>query len=669
MRGQADTSDRIQEASLTPGQNGGGSARTMDQELRNALRRNVNALRELLEQNALEQLEGTYGILATGKVQPVKQYPHLEASPELRRRREEIIAAIEHDRENLSCEDRGAAAVEKFAREAAFTLLNRLAALKLMERRKLVPECVSRGTESTGFREFREVAPLVAQSPPDGGYRLFLELLFDDVASEVRVLFDRTLPPSHIFPEPPLLKRVLEKLNDDSIAPVWDHDETLGWVYQYFTPEELRKQTRKEARSGPRNSYELSFLNQFYTPDYVVRFLAENTLGRLWWEMNRSTSLRERDFLVYRHGEEPTPREPLDPRELRILDPACGSGHFLHYCFELLQVIYREAYENDHPAGEGLRRDYPDRDAFDRAVPRLILAHNLWGIDIDLRATQITALSLYLRAKRAHADAVVRRVNAVLAAPMPGERAIFDEFLATLQGRPDAEVLEKLLGQIWSELRLAAEAGSLLKAESVIRDAIDMIRNQLPSQRELDEMPQLALDDARVVRWKQAEMRLDVPNTEEFWLRTEQEILRLLADYASGAGAGGITRQLFADDAAHGVAFLDALMQRYDVVLMNPPFGAASVPSKKYIDETYPRTKNDLYAAFVERGLELLSSGGYLGAITSRTGFFLSSYQKWREEILLRETNIIAFADLGAGVLDTAMVETAAYALQKVTES
>src|SRR5690606_32342605 len=149
------------------------------------------------------------------------------------------------------------------------------------------------------------LAPVVAQTQPDGGYRLFLELLCDDIASEVRVLFDRTLPPSHIFPEPPVLKRVLEKLNEDAIASVWEQDETLGWIYQYFTPEELRKETRKEARSGPRNSYELSFLNQFYTPEYVVRFLAENTLGRMWWEMNPSTSIRERDFLVYRPDEEP----------------------------------------------------------------------------------------------------------------------------------------------------------------------------------------------------------------------------------------------------------------------------------------------------------------------------------------------------------------------------
>lgn len=636
----------------------------MDQELRNALRRTVNALREILESSALEQLEGTYGVLASGKVQPIEQYPTLQASPELGRRRAEIVAAIAHEREKLSGKGRDAEAVEKFAREAAFTLLNRLAALKLMERRGLVPECVSRGPESTGFKEFRELAPMVAQSQPDGGYRLFLELLFDDVAGEVRVLFDRTLPPSYLFPDPQVLKQVLERLNAEEIAPAWDQDETLGWVYQYFTPEELRKNARQEA-SAPRNAYELSFRNQFYTPEYVVRFLAENTLGRLWWEVNPATSIKERDFLVYRPGEQPKKREPKDPRKLRILDPACGSGHFLHYCFELLQVIYREAYEDDHPAGAELRREFPDRAEFDRRVPGLILAHNLWGIDIDLRATQLTALSLYLRAKRAHPEAEVKRVNAVLAAPMPGERALFEEFLSTLDGEPNAGLLKAVLRDIWTELdELAAEAGSLLKPEVAIRERVRELRDRMHALRTHGQ--QIGLAGFTAPEYRQGELPIGRVPAEEFWNGLEKRILKLLRAYAEHAETDGIARRLFAEDAAHGVAFLDALMQTYDVVLMNPPFGAASAPSKKYIDKTYPRTKNDVYAAFVERGLGLLHLRGYLGAITSRTGFFLSSFQKWREEILLKETDIIAFADLGAGVLDTAMVETAAYALERV---
>jgi type I restriction-modification system DNA methylase subunit len=111
---------------------------------------------------------------------------------------------------------------------------------------------------------------------------------------------------------------------------------------------------------------------------------------------------------------------------------------------------------------------------------------------------------------------------------------------------------------------------------------------------------------------------------------------------------------------------MELLRFRYDVVLMNPPFGAGSLKAKKVFDAAYPRTKNDVYAAFVERGVELLHPGGMLGAITSRTGFFLSSFQKWREEIILEEAPPLVFADLGQGVLDGAMVEVAAYCLQRV---
>jgi type I restriction-modification system DNA methylase subunit len=168
-------------------------------------------------------------------------------------------------------------------------------------------------------------------------------------------------------------------------------------------------------------------------------------------------------------------------------------------------------------------------------------------------------------------------------------------------------------------------------------------------------------------------LRLDLTDIkdESFWEGVEQDVLRELERYArQTSGNGGalgrtVTRQLFSHDAIQGFAFVDLLQQPFDVVLMNPPFGVPSLGSKDYITRAYPRTRNDLYAAFVERGLELLRPGGLLGAITSRTGFFLKSFQQWREEILLKEARVIALADLGYGVLDTAMVETAAYILEK----
>jgi type I restriction-modification system DNA methylase subunit len=113
---------------------------------------------------------------------------------------------------------------------------------------------------------------------------------------------------------------------------------------------------------------------------------------------------------------------------------------------------------------------------------------------------------------------------------------------------------------------------------------------------------------------------------------------------------------------------MDILREPFTIVWMNPPFGAASKGARAYIEVNYPRTKNDLYAAFVERGLELLEPRGMLGAITSRTGFFLTSFRQWREELLIPKTHIHAVVDLGYGVLDTAMVETAAYVVEKKSD-
>src|SRR5262249_39457770 len=167
--------------------------------------------------------------------------------------------------------------------------------------------------------------------------------------------------------------------------------------------------------------------NQFFTPRYVVEFLTDNTLGRIWYEMRKGeTRLKDQcRYMVRRptevflaEGEQspkgtPETRDDLsqdellkqpiyiphrskkDPRELKILDPACGSGHFLLYCFDLLLAIYEEAYD-DPDLGPALKEAYPALADLKKAAPGLILSRNLHGIDIDLRGTQIAALALWL---------------------------------------------------------------------------------------------------------------------------------------------------------------------------------------------------------------------------------------------------------------------------------
>jgi hypothetical protein len=224
----------------------------------------------------------------------------------------------------------------------------------------------------------------------------------------------------------------------------------------------------------------------------------------------------------------------------------------------------------------------------------------------------------------------VRRSNIVVAEPLVADEQIAEAFVAKLE---DPELGRAFMSLVES-LSLAGELGLLLRVEQLVAR---------PAKR---------------------------GQTGDLFAPPEERIRAALDQFVrEEAHVAGTRRRLFADDAAHGMALLGVAETTFDVVLMNPPFGAGSTRAKKAFESSYPRTKNDVYAAFVERAIELLSSRGRVGAITSRTGFFLSSFQRWREEVLLQSAPPLVFADLGAGVLDSAMVETAAYCLEKTAPS
>lgn len=361
-------------------------------------------------------------------------------------------------------------------------------------------------------------------------------------------------------------------------------------------------------------------------------------------------------------------RAKKDPRDLRILDPACGSGHFLLYCFDLLLTIYEEGWADQagpisEATGATLRADYPTVEALRAALPGLILRHNLHGIDIDPRAAQIAELALWMRAQRAYNDLglprggrqPIRKTNIVVAEPMPGDAAMLRQFLRGVDER-----LRPLALTIWEKMKLAGEAGSLLRIEREIADALGQARRE----RLVDEAP---IQATLYERDRKPIQRTLTGSVEEriFWDQAEEALLAALRDFAAQAMSGGaMSRRLFAENAAHGFAFVDLCRKKFDVVLMNPPFGAASVKSKAYVNETYQRTRSDIYSAFVERGLDLLGGKALLGALTSRAGFFLTSFKEWREGVLLGGARPIVFADLGHGVMDAAMVEAAAYCLE-----
>jgi len=540
-------------------------------------------------------------------------------------------------------------------------------------------------------------------------YRGYLFSVFDEFALDLAVLFDRFSPQGRLFPRESALLALLDLINHADLESLWAEDETIGWIYQYFNSAEDRRRMRAES-AAPRNSRELAVRNQFFTPRYVVEFLTDNTLGRIWHEMTKGeTSLKDTcRYLVRRPAEvflaegqlppddqgqmtndlsqedllkQPVyiPHRPLkDPREIRMLDPACGSMHFGLYAFDLFETIYAEAWDvqanGRWPATDNcqLTVDYPTKEALLRDVPRLIIERNIHGIDIDPRAVQIAGLSLWLRAQRSwQAQGVkpqdrpqIRRSNVVCAEPMPGEESLLQEFLDKhLSGDPERQLLGQLMRRVFDAMKLAGEAGSLLKIEEEIAASVAeakkawLARPQKKQRLMFDTRPKLV----------QQELGLEVSGITDaaFWAEAEDKIYGSLRAYAEHAGnGGGYQRRLFAEDAARGFAFIDVCRKRYHVVLMNPPFGESSKAARDYLAAKFSRTKADMYAAFVEEGIRRQAPRGRLGAITSRTGFFLTSLREWREEILLRQARPVAIADLGYGVLDAAMVETAAYILE-----
>jgi hypothetical protein len=284
-----------------------------------------------------------------------------------------------------------------------------------------------------------------------------------------------------------------------------------------------------------------------------------------------------------------------------------------------------------------LREDYVNHEELHRALPGLILRHNLHGIDIDPRAVQIAALALWMRAQRAYNDFGMSRgerppivkTNLVVAEPMPGEKELRQEFIASLD-----KDLGRLVECVFEKMELAGEAGSLLKIEDEIKTTIrDIFAQTGELFRKSDEE-----------RWSVAEARL---------------VLALNA-YAEQAQNGqAYRRRLFAEDAAYGFSFVNLCRQRYDAVVMNPPFGDPSHSIKQYVGTWYSGVSADIGAGFVVRGLALLCGGGRVGAITNRTLLAVQGFAEWRQE-LLDDAGLHALVDLGHGVLD-AMVETAMY--------
>ena len=280
---------------------------------------------------------------------------------------------------------------------------------------------------------------------------------------------------------------------------------------------------------------------------------------------------------------------------------------------------------------------YGDESAYLRDVPRLIIEHNIYGVDIDPRAAQIASLALWLRAQRAWHDAGVKakdrpligRGHIVAAVAPPAERELRQQFAANLDQR-DAELFDKTL----QLLKGLPELGVLLQVE---RELPHLIRQVYVGKG----------------------TGLFAAQEQESWQQAEARLREALTEFAQ-ATKSTYQGRLFAQDALQGLRLTDLCREVFDVVVMNPPFGEPTDDSKSYIFESFPVSKYELAAIFWERAERLIRNGGRIGCLANRTIFFGQMLEAWRQKQFIEEGSIEACLDLGVGVLDAAMVEAMA---------
>ena len=423
-----------------------------DQKTRKRLNDFVGDARVLLTDEFTRQLQQDFGMNPdTGDVTELETLSHLDdtklATAKLLRDIYTHYLATE-PKKDLETQ---ANVILRIAREQAFTILNRLVALRMMEARGLLIPAISQGYQSEAFQLYTLMA---SHSLGDTGeaYRIFLQSLFDEFATEQPQLFDRYSPQGRLFPRDTELNKLLDLINDKQdengkkpevlLEPLWAEDETIGWIYQYFNSKEERTAMRK-ASQAPRNSRELAVRNQFFTPRYVVEFLVDNSLGRAWFDWTGGyTQLYDRCQYLLRKPDDAPALETntlRDPRSIKLLDPACGSMHFGLYAFDLFELMYQEAWDWEQTNGPGslvsddslppLQQTYQDWPALQREVPKLIVEKNIYGVDIDPRASQIASLALWLRAQRSWHEEnisaaerpVIEQGNVVAAVAPPAE--------------------------------------------------------------------------------------------------------------------------------------------------------------------------------------------------------------------------------------------------------
>ncbi len=388
----------------------------------------------------------------------------------------------------------------------------------------------------------------------------------------------------------------IRKMIREVDASDWQEVEIVGWLYQYYISE------KKDAVIGKVvKSEDIPAATQLFTPKWIVQYLVQNTLGSQWMATYPQSGLKAKMTYYIPPGDQTpevqaemdcsTPKS-LNPEELTLLDPACGSGHILVEAYDLFREIY-------------LERGYLKKE-----IPTLILEKNLFGLEIDERAAQLAGFALMMKAREDDRQIFTRRVIPKIlcfsesggihlellgepTSPSPFESGdLLPEINAQplLGSRPSSSTKSPLPTELKELVGLFAHAktfGSLITIPDSLTQALPILR-----------------------QW--AEVRNAEDGQDLFISEQLERILKLIeqAEYLS---------------------------RKYDAVVANPPYMGSKGMNpllSTWAKEVFPDSKSDLFAMFIERGLEMILKNGYSGMVTMQSWMFLSSYEKLREKLL-----------------------------------
>lgn len=386
-------------------------------------------------------------------------------------------------------------------------------------------------------------------------------------------------------------KLVTDIAEDDFNIEKGGQVEIIGWLYQYYNSE---PKAAAFAKKGKISKEEIPAVTQLFTPDWIVRYMVENSLGRLWVEGHSNEELKTnwKYYLEEAAQEEEVEKQlteirkeysKLSPENIKIIDPCVGSGHILVYAFDVLIQIYESA-------------GYSTRDA-----AKYILEHNIYGLDIDDRAFQLSYFAIMMKARQYNRRILNGEYKPNIYS-IKESNGINREQLTYLGSGCSEDERNKALEQtgiLLDTFKDAKEYGSILNVEEFDAELLE----KFISQSEPD-----------------GQISMHTVGIEE----TVQELRQIIA-------VGKV------------------LSDKYHTVVTNPPYAGTSNLSPKlnaYIKENYPDSKSDLFAVFIERCSEMTVENGYQAMITQHSWMFLSSFEKLRKKMM--QSEIINMAHLGA---------------------